>query len=60
MGQENIEKMIYEETERRLKIMESPGYEFPGPIRKADILGIVFAVGISAVLIFLCMMGVIE
>ena len=60
MSQENIEKMIYEETERRLKVMESSGYKFPGQISKTDIFGIVFVVGISAVLIFLCMMGVIE
>lgn len=56
---ENIEKMIYEETEKRLHIMEQPEYVFPKQVSKADIAGIVAMVGVSLVLIVLCMTGVI-
>ncbi len=59
MAQESIEKMIYDETERRLKIMEDPNYEFPKRAGKADAAAIVAVVAVSILLIILCMTGVI-
>ena len=56
---ESIEKLIYEETEKRLQIMEQPDYTFPERIHKADVIGIIAGVAGSIVLIALCMMGVI-
>ncbi|MBQ9609999.1 MAG: hypothetical protein IJV15_11235 [Lachnospiraceae bacterium] len=57
--EKSIEEIIYEETEQRLKEMSSPDYEFPTKADKADVIGIIAAVGISLVLIVLCMTGVI-
>ena len=59
MAQESIEELIYNETEKRLKIMQKPDYEFPKRMGKGDIIGIASAVSISIVLIILCMVGVI-
>lgn len=59
MSQESIEKMIHAETKKRLRIMEEPAYEFPEKAGRWDVLGIVTAIGVSVVLIILCMMGVI-
>lgn len=59
MEQESIEKMIYDETENRLTMMESYDYEFPKQINGKDIIGIVVAVGVSLLLIVLCITGVI-
>lgn len=56
----SIEQMIYDETEKRLAVMESPDYVFPKKITKADIIGIVSSVVVSIVLIVLCMIGVIK
>lgn len=56
----SIEQMIYDETEKRLNIMQSPDYEFPKRISKADVIGIVSSVACSIVLIALCMAGVIK
>lgn len=58
--EKSIEQMIYDETEKRLAIMESPDYEYPKTISKADVVGIVVAVAVSALLIVLCMVGVIK
>lgn len=60
MSQESIEKMIYDETERRLAIMESPEYEFPKRINRTDIIAISLLCIICLLLIVLCMMGVIS
>ena len=56
----SIEELIYEETENRLSIMENPDYEFPKRITKVDITAIVGGIITCAVLILLCMVGVIE
>ena len=56
----SIEQMIYDETEKRLAVMQSPDYVFPKKITKADIIGIVSSVAVSIVLIVLCMIGVIK
>lgn len=60
MAQESIEKMIYDETERRLAIMEKPDYEFPSKSGKLDVIGIVISIVASLILLILCMMGVIS
>lgn len=60
MAQDTIEKMIYDETERRLELMEKSDYEFPPKAGVKDAIGIIASVGISLVLIILCMMGVIS
>lgn len=59
MNQKSMEQMIYEETEKRLKVMESPGYEFPKRIGKADVIGIIAAICVSLLLIISCMLEVI-
>lgn len=59
MAQESIEKMIYDETERRLAIMEKTDYEFPSKSGKGDVIGIVIGIVLSLVLLILCMTGVI-
>ncbi len=59
MSQESIEKVIYDETKKRLEIMEKDDYEFPKQIGRGDVIAIVGAVAVSLVLIILCMMGVI-
>ena len=58
--EKSIEELIYEETDKRLKEMQAPGYEFPPKATKADYLGIVLAIGASLLLIVLCMTGVIQ
>ena len=58
--EKSIEELIYEETDKRLKEMQAPDYEFPKQANKADWLGILAAVGVSLLLIVLCMTGVIE
>ena len=58
--EKSIEELIYEETDKRLKEMQEPGYEFPKQANKADWIGIVAAIGFSLLLIALCMTGVIE
>ena len=56
----NLEELIYEETERRLDIMESKEYEFPKRITKVDSYIIISIIIISVVLIILCMSEVIK
>lgn len=58
-NEKSIEQMIYDETQKRLAVMESPDYVFPKKITKADVIGIVASVAVSMVLIVLCMVGVI-
>lgn len=56
----NLEDLIYEETKRKLDIMESKEYEFPKGITKVDIYIIISIIIISLVLIILCMSEVIK
>ena len=58
--EKSIEELIYEETDKRLKEMKAPDYEFPEKANKADWLGILASVGVSLLLIVLCMTGVIK
>ena len=57
--EKSIEEVIIEETECRLKEMSAANYQFPKKADRTDAVGIAIMVGISAVLILLCMMGVI-
>lgn len=57
-GQEGgIEQLIYEETERRLEIMQSDSYEFPKKMTRVDYGIIIASVAASLVLIVTCMLG---
>ena len=56
----NLEDLIYEETKRKLDIMESKEYECPKRITKVDIYIIISIIIISLVLIILCMSEVIK
>lgn len=55
----DIGKLIDEETEKRLALMQSPDYEFPPKAGIADWIGICAGIVISIILIVLCMTGVI-
>ena len=57
---DSIEKIISEETKKRLEIMEQPDYVFPEKMKKSDIVGIIAGVSGSILLIVLCMIGVIS
>jgi len=57
--EKSIEELIYEETDQRLKEMAVPDYHFPKKADKNDAIAIVAGIGISLILIILCMMGVI-
>ena len=52
-----IEQLIYEETERRLEIMQSDSYEFPKKMSRVDYGIIIASVAASLVLIVTCMLG---
>ena len=52
-----IEQLIYEETERRLDIMQSDSYEFPKKMTRVDYGIIIASVAASLVLIVTCMLG---
>lgn len=52
-----IEQLIYEETERRLEIMQSDSYEFPKKMNRVDYGIIIASVAASLVLIVTCMLG---
>lgn len=52
-----IEQLIYEETERRLEIMQSDSYEFPKKMTRVDYGIIIASVVASLVLIVTCMLG---
>ena len=52
-----IEQMFYEETERRLEIMQSDSYEFPKKMTRVDYGIIIASVAASLVLIVTCMLG---
>lgn len=55
--QGSIEQLIYEETERRLEIMQSDTYEFPKKMTRVDYGIIIAGVAASLVLIVTCMLG---
>ena len=55
--QGSIEQLIYEETERRLEIMQSDSYEFPKKMTRVDYGIIIASVAASLVLIVTCMLG---
>ena len=55
--QGSIEQLIYEETERRLEIMQSDTYEFPKKMTRVDYGIIIASVAASLVLIVTCMRG---
>ncbi|MCM1400219.1 MAG: hypothetical protein NC225_12145 [Clostridium sp.] len=56
----SLEELIASETEKRLNEMEQPDYEFPKKINKADVIVMIAGFLVSAVLIALCMTGVIQ
>lgn len=58
--EKSIEELIYEETDKRLKEMQAPDYEFPKQATRADWIGIAASIGVSLLLIILCMTGVIQ
>lgn len=58
--EESIDKLIYEETDKRLKEMANPNYQFPKRINQFDIWLMCIMAGICLVLIVLCLMGVIK
>ncbi len=60
MEQKSIEQLIYQETEERLKEMESDTYEFPKKMTKVDYIIIAVSVIASLGLIAACMLGVIK
>ena len=55
--QGSIEQLIYEETERRLEIMQADTYEFPKKMTRVDYGIIIASVAASLVLIVTCMLG---
>ena len=55
--QGSIEQLIYEETERRLEIMQSDTYEFPKKMTRVDYGIIIASVAASLVLIVTCILG---
>lgn len=57
--QDSIETLITEETEKRLKEMGSPEYQYPKKLGKADAVTAFVLAGVCAVLILLCMTGVV-
>ena len=60
MEQKSIEQLIYQETEERLKEMESDTYEFPKKMTKVDYIIIAVSVIVSLGLIAACMLEVIK
>jgi hypothetical protein len=56
----NLEELIYEETKKRLDIMESKEYKFPEKISKTDSYIIISIITLSLLLIVLCMVEVIK
>lgn len=55
----DIGRLIDEETERRIQIMESPDYVWPTKAGKGDWIGIAAAICVCVALIAGCMTGVI-
>ena len=59
MEKVDIGKLIDEETEKRLDLMQNPDYVFPKKAGKGDVIAIVVSIMICAALIIGCMTGVI-
>ena len=57
--EKTIEELIYEETDQRLKEMETANYPFPKKADKNDAIAIVIGISFCLMLIILCMTGVI-
>lgn len=57
--EKSIEELIYEETDQRLKEMAASDYPWPEKADKKDAIAIAAGIGISLLLIILCMTGVI-
>ena len=57
--EKSIEELIYEETDQRLKEMAAPDYPWSRKADKKDAIAIVAGIGVSLLLIILCMTGVI-
>ena len=57
--EKSIEELIYEETDQRLKEMAAPDYPWPRKVDRKDAIAIVAGIGVSLLLIVLCMTGVI-
>lgn len=57
--EQSIEKLIQQETEKRIEEMEDASYQFPTKITGGDVIGIIGSVTICLILIVLCMTGVI-
>lgn len=55
-----LERLIMEETAKRLQEMSQPDYSFPKRITRLDVLAMVGLVAVSLFLIILCVVGVIE
>ena len=56
----DIGKLIDEETEKRLEIMQRPDYEWPQPAGKWNWYVIGISIAVCLALIILCMTGVIS
>ena len=56
----DIGKLIEEETEKRLEIMQQPDYEWPKKAGRWNWIAIGCAIVVCLVLIVLCMTGVIS
>lgn len=56
----SIEKLITEETKRRLDLMEKKDYVFPERFSKMDYLLGGICIGVNLILIILAMCGVIQ
>ena len=55
----DIQNVSTEETEKRLSVMQDSSYVFPKKMGKIDFILIAAGCALSAVLIILCMCGVI-
>lgn len=55
----SLDELITEETTKRLDEMASADYEFPKRITRWDVVWMAVGVAVSAILIALCMTGVI-
>lgn len=52
-----IQKILREETERRLSIMSDPAYRFPEALPAIDKAGILLGIASSLLMLAACMMG---
>ena len=59
MKKDNIEELIYEETNKRLAIMSSKEYNYPPKVTNIDFIIIISLLVVSVIFIVMCMTGVI-